>query len=115
MLTIFEYRCLDQLVLGKESHPTTAGDDQDKHDVKNREVVMLIKLSVTDDQLPQVPTGKTAKEIWDLLKDLHETSDKSRAFFLKKMLFSIMMDEKSSIQAHLTKIKDICDQLEAIG
>lgn len=29
------------------------------------------------------------------------------------MLFSIMMDEKSSIQAHLTKIKDIRDQLES--
>lgn len=42
---------------------------------------MLIKLSVTDDQLPQVPSGKLAKEIWDLLKGLHETSDKSCAFF----------------------------------
>lgn len=57
MLSIFEYRCLDQLVLGKESRPTTAGDDQDKHDVKNREAVMLIKLSVTDNQLPQVPSS----------------------------------------------------------
>lgn len=76
---------------------------------------MLIKLSVTDDQLPQVSSGKSAKEIRDLLKDLHETSDKSHAFFLKNMLFSIMMDEKTTLQAHLTKIKDIHDQLEAIG
>lgn len=42
-------------------------------------------------------------------------SDKSRAFFLKNMLFSIMIDEKTSIQAHILKIKDIHDQLQAIG
>lgn len=57
---------------------------------------MLIKLSVTDDQLPQVASGKTTNEIWDLLKGLHETFDKGQTFFLKNM-FSIMMDEKISI------------------
>lgn len=75
---------------------------------------MLIKLSVTDDQLPQVPSDKTIVEIWEHLKVLHETSDKSKAFFLKNMLFSIVIDERKSLQEHLTKIKDIRDQLEAI-
>ena len=41
-------------------------------------------------------------------------SDKSRAFSVKIMLFSTMMDEKMSLSAHLTKIKDIHDQLKAI-
>eukprot|EP00253_Pinus_taeda_P013936 PITA_13936 len=76
---------------------------------------MLLKLSVTDDQLPQIPSGKTAAEIWQQLKELHETSDKSRAFFLKNQLFSIMMDEHMSLQEHLNRIKDIRHQLEAIG
>eukprot|EP00253_Pinus_taeda_P036695 PITA_36695 len=76
---------------------------------------MLLKLSVPDDQLPQIPSGKTPVEIWQQLKDLHETSDKSKAFFLKNQLFSIMMDEHMSLQEHLNKIKDIRDQLEAIG
>ena len=49
------------------------------------------------------------------MKDLHETSDKGRAFFLKNMLFSIMMDDQVSLQEHLMKIKNIRDQLEAIG
>eukprot|EP00253_Pinus_taeda_P007025 PITA_07025 len=115
MLTIFEYRRLDQLVLKKELRPGTAGTDQDKFDGRNREAVMLLKLSVADDQLPQIPSGKTAVEIWQQLKELHETSDKSRAFFLKNQLFSIMMDEHMSLQEHLNKIKDIRDQLEAIG
>eukprot|EP00253_Pinus_taeda_P006482 PITA_06482 len=76
---------------------------------------MLLKLSVADDQLPQIPSGKTAAGIWQQLKELHETSDKSRAFFLKNQLFSIMMDEHMSLQEHPNKIKDIRDQLEVIG
>ena len=109
MLTIFEYRRLDQLVLAKEPRPGTAGTDQDKFDDRNREAIMLLKLSVVDDQLPQIHFGKTATEIWQQLKELHETSDKSRAFFLKNQLFSIMMDEHMSLQEHLNKIKDIRD------
>eukprot|EP00253_Pinus_taeda_P011625 PITA_11625 len=115
MLTIFEYRHLDQLVLGKELHPGIAGTDQDKFDDRNREAIMLLKLFVTDDQLLQIPFGKTAAKIWQHLKELHETSDKSRAFFLNNQLFSIMMEEHMSLQEHLNKIKDIRDQLEAIG
>ena len=63
MLTIFEYRRLDQLVLGKELSPGIAGANQDKFNGRNWEVVMLLKLSVIDDQLPQIPFGKTAAEI----------------------------------------------------
>lgn len=74
-------------------------------------VVMLIKLSVID----QAPSDKTDVEIWTTMKDLHETSDKRKAFFLKNQLFIIIMDEHMSIQEHLLKIKDIKDQLEAIG
>jgi len=49
------------------------------------------------------------------LKETHEISDKGRAFFLKNMLFSIKMSEGASLQEHLLKIKDIREQLEAIG
>ena len=48
------------------------------------------------------------------MKDLHKTSDKGRAFFLKNMLFSITMDGSASLQEHLLKIKHIQKQLETI-
>ena len=35
-----------------------------EYDVKNREAVMLIKLSVTDEMLPVVQTGDDAFTIW---------------------------------------------------
>lgn len=114
MLLIFEYQCLEQIVLGKETHLATASNDQTKFDECSQEVVMLLKLSVTDDMLLEVPPDKKNNEIWDHLKNVHETFDKSRVFFLKNM-FSIMMDEKIPLQEHLMKIKEIRDQLEAIG
>lgn len=52
ILTIFEYRVIDQLVLGRVSGPSATGFDQTKFNEQNREAVMLIKLSVTDNQLP---------------------------------------------------------------
>ena len=97
IIAIFEYRNTDQLVLGVTQRPTSPGPDQDTWDLNNREAVMLLKLSIADDQLSQIPSGKTAAEIWTHLKGLHETSDKSRAFFLKNTLFSIVMDERTSL------------------
>jgi hypothetical protein len=107
MLAIFAYRCLSDVVLGTSPRPTVAGKDQDKFDGQDREAVMLIKLSVTDEMLPEVQNGKTAAAIWKQLKETHEISDKGRAFFLKNMLFSIKMSEGASLQENLLKIKDI--------
>lgn len=76
---------------------------------------MLLKLSITNEMLPKVLLGKTSIEIQTHLKNPQGTSNKGKAFFLKNMLFSIMIDDKMSLQDHLKKIKDICDQLEAIG
>lgn len=47
MLTNFKYRCLDQIVLNKDA--MVVGKGQDKYDECNREAIMAIKLSVTDD------------------------------------------------------------------
>ena len=54
MLAIFAYRCLSDVVLGTSPRPTVVGKDQDKFDGQDREVVMLIKLFVTDEMLPKV-------------------------------------------------------------
>jgi len=70
MMTIFEYRCLDKIILGTTTRPPVAGKDQGRFDEQNCEAVMLIKLSIIDDQLPQVLFGKTTKEIWESLKPL---------------------------------------------
>lgn len=115
ILAIFEYQNTNQIVLGITQHPTASGTDQNTWDLNHRELVMLLKLFVADEQLPQIPSDKRAAEIWEDLKKLHETSDKSRAFFLKNTMFSIIMDEWKLLQEHLNRIQEICDLLLAIG
>jgi hypothetical protein len=41
----------------------TVGRDQDKFDERDKEAVMLIKLSVTDEMLPEVQKGKTSTNL----------------------------------------------------
>lgn len=76
MLAISEYRCLDQLVLGKEQCPIGAGNEHYKFDEWKREVAMLIKLFVIEEMLPEVQIGGNGTKNWTSLKDLHQTSDK---------------------------------------
>lgn len=47
------------IVQGTTTRPIVAGKDKDKFDGQDREVVMLIKLSVIDEMLPEVQAGKT--------------------------------------------------------
>lgn len=50
-----------------------------------------------------------ATTIWKHLKDLHNVSDKCRAFGLRNILFSIKMNDNESLHEHLVKIKNITE------
>ena len=82
-----------KLVLVFTKRLTALDPDQDTWDLNNWEAVMLLKLSMADDHLSQIPSTKTVVKICTHLKDLHETSDKSRAFFLKNTLFCTITNE----------------------
>ena len=60
MLAVFEYRGLDILALGEEVHTQMDVDSQAAYDTKNPEVVMLIKLLVTNELLLEVQDGNDA-------------------------------------------------------
>lgn len=59
MLAIFEYKCLDKLVLGKEIW-SEFNADAHKYNAKNKEAVMLIKLSIMDEMIPEVQSRDDA-------------------------------------------------------
>jgi hypothetical protein len=89
MLAIYEYRGLEKIVLGEEVQGKTDVDAQAESDVKNQEVVMLSKLSVMNEMLPEVQDGNDSFVMWGNLRDTHETSEKNRAFFPKNMQFQL--------------------------
>jgi hypothetical protein len=63
--------------------------EQEILDAKNRDDVILIKLSIINDMSPKVQDGDDAYTIWKVLQEMHETSYKVRVFFLSIMLLLI--------------------------
>ena len=49
------------------------------------------------------------------MKGLYETTDSNRILFLKTKLLSIKMAANEKINSYVSRIKDLCDQLSAIG
>jgi hypothetical protein len=56
--------------------------------------VMLFKFFVTDDMLREVQADDDAFKIWGHLKNMHNTSDKYRVFFLKEF---VMFDKDGGV------------------
>ena len=76
---------------------------------------MILKLSIADELIPEVRSATNACSLWKKLKSKYETSDKGRTLYLKNLLYSTKLVEGASVSEHLLKLKDIKDQLLAIG
>ena len=49
------------------------------------------------------------------MKGLYETTNSNRILFLKTKLLSMKMEANENIVTYVSRIKDLCDQLNAIG
>eukprot|EP00253_Pinus_taeda_P017713 PITA_17713 len=76
----------------------------DKWDTKVR---MLLKLLVKYCIIPHIHDCKTAPKIWKTLKDLYEVKNTNQLLFLKKNILSIKMEEKDTIVAFISRIKEL--------
>jgi len=113
ILTIFEAWNVWAIVKGDEAKPTgAAATDWEKRETKAK---VLLRMSVKDSVIPHIRDCKTSKETWDILKGLYETTNSNRNLFLKTKLLSIKMEANENIATYVSRIKDLCDQLSAIG
>ncbi|KAH9307812.1 hypothetical protein KI387_035723, partial [Taxus chinensis] len=106
-----EFRGFEKIITGVESRPTTNFDDYDK---RHREALLLLKLSVSDELIPEVRNATEVSKLWVSLKDKYQTSEKSRVLYLKNMLFSVKL-QGGSLSEHLLRMKDLRDQLASIN
>ncbi|KAH9327587.1 hypothetical protein KI387_007765, partial [Taxus chinensis] len=97
---------------GDESRPATNFEDYDK---RHKEALLLLKLSVSDDLIPEVRNATVASTLWASLRDKYQTSEKSRVLYLKNMLFSVKLQEGGLLSEHLLRMKDLRDQLSSIN
>ena len=75
----------------------------------------MLRMFVKDSIIPHIRDCKTSKETWEILKGLYETTNSNRILFLKIKLLSMKMEAHENIATYVSIIKDLCDQLTAIG
>ena len=57
--------------------------------------------------IPHIRSCKTVKEAWDVLANLYQVRNEARVAYLRKQLETEHMNEGDSMDAFLTKIKDL--------
>jgi hypothetical protein len=68
-----------------------------------------------DSQLQLVKSAKTAQEAWTKLCAYHEKRTLANKLFLRRKFFTITMDESGSMIDHINAVRNLADQLDAIG
>jgi hypothetical protein len=70
---------------------------------------------VKDHLIPHLAEKKTAKEMWDALKNLFEAKNENRKMALKAKLHDTKMGKEESVSSYLTWVAQVKDELTAIG
>ena len=82
---------------------------------KSERAFSTIVLSICTEQLYIVTSSTKPKEAWDALRKQFERETLANKLYLKKRYFRCVMSEGTPVQKHLKYMKEISDQLAAIG
>ncbi|MFI5423083.1 MAG: retrotransposon gag domain-containing protein [Nitrososphaerales archaeon] len=86
-----------------------------KEQEKEQEALSQIALTVSDGVVGHIRNCKTARETWIKICSVFEQKGLASQIFLRRKLFNIKFNENETMQAHINKIRELADQLEAIG
>ena len=78
-------------------------------------VKQLIATSIPDSVFNSIKTGTSAKDVWDVLKKLYEGRTMLILVDLGRWLQMTWCAEEDSIWEHFEGLKDLCEQLAAMG
>ena len=84
ILTIIEFRYLEQTILGKEYIATNYPENYDKI---HKEALMLLKLSVADTLVLEVSNSIVAPVLWTNLQNKYQASEVGWSLYFKNILF----------------------------
>jgi hypothetical protein len=87
----------------------------DLHETKEAKVQRIILDGVKDHLIPHLVEKKTAKEMWDALKNLFEVKKENRNVALKAKLHDTNMGKEESFSSYLTRVAQVKDELAAVG
>lgn len=102
----------DQPAAGAEGEDATIINTWKKKDAKAKAKMGLL---VDNDQLIHVKNSKSAKELWNLLKDYHQKATAHGKMFYIKSLFNKQLPENGDMEKHINSMIEELDKLAAIG
>ena len=82
---------------------------------KSQRVFSTMVLAIGTSQLYLVTSCEKPREAWDSLRNHFERDTLANKLFLKKQYFRAEMKEGTSIEGHLTRMKELTDKLAAIS
>lgn len=102
------------IVNGSEGAPT---DAKELVEWKNRDdkAKSIIGLALSNSQLHHVDLTKTSQEIWEHLAKLFGVKSTNAKFSLKVQLFSLKMNEETSMSSHINNLMSLLRQLGEAG
>ncbi|KAI5070918.1 hypothetical protein GOP47_0013169 [Adiantum capillus-veneris] len=94
--------------------PSQVTPEQKRWDTKDAQAMAVIALTIKRTITPYIRSCRTSEDAWNTLQAMFGERNAARIEFLKKQLDKIQMDEGDDIVEHLTKIRDLKEQLLSI-
>ncbi len=91
--------------------PDAKADTYKAWKIKNDKARATIGLMVDETQTPLIRKLKNAKDIWETLKEYHQTSTLSNKVYYLKKLCRAKLKDGVSMEAHLFFMKEIFEKL----
>ncbi|KAG8482465.1 hypothetical protein CXB51_024471 [Gossypium anomalum] len=109
---VLEQMDLKNALLGIDKMPSTLTDAEKKR--KNRTTLTQLHLHLSNEILQDVMKEKTAAALWKRLEQICMSKTLTSKLHMKQRLYAHRLEEGASVHKHLTVLKEILSNLEAI-
>jgi putative lipoic acid-binding regulatory protein len=95
--------------------PPTDPKDLVAHELKDVKSKRIILDVVKDHLIPHISEKKSSKDMFVALTNLFQSNNTNRKMVLRENLKDTKMTKLDIMTSYLTKITQVCDQLEVVG
>ena len=105
------WNCVSSIVVVPAADPVAL----DLHEVKEARAQRIILDGVKNHLIPHLAEKKTAKEMWDVVKNLFEANNENQTMALKAKLRDTEMGKDKSVSSYLPRVAKVKDELAIVG
>ena len=88
--------------------------DQEECDLLDRQVIGVIRLTLSNNVAHNVAKEKTTEGLMKVLSDMYEKPSANNKGFLMKKLFHLKMEEGGPVATHVNEFNTIVNQLSSV-